>query len=69
MTEMSVSEFLKIVENSYRNRGGIDGQRSPLKTKTALTIRKRMVEDVKKKSSIASYCFRYSWQQRSRPVR
>lgn len=50
MTEMSVSEFLKIVENSYRNRGGIDGQRSPLKTKTALTIRKRMVEDVKRKA-------------------
>ncbi|MBN6064692.1 hypothetical protein [Aggregatibacter actinomycetemcomitans] len=50
MTEMEVSDFLAIVENSYKNRGGIEGQRSPLKTKTALTIRKRMVEDVKRKA-------------------
>lgn len=50
MTEMKVSDFLAIVEKSYENRGGIEGQRSPLKTKTALTIRKRMVEDVKRKA-------------------
>ena len=48
MVEMPVSDFLKLVEKSYENRGGIEGQRSALKTKTALTIRKRMVEDVKK---------------------
>ena len=47
MTEMKVSDFLAIVEKSYENRGGIEGQRSPLKTKTALTIRKRMVEKEK----------------------
>lgn len=48
MVEMPVSDFLKLVEKSYEDRGGIEGQRSALKTKTALTIRKRMVEDVKK---------------------
>lgn len=48
MVEMPVSDFLELVEKSYENRGGIEGQRSALKTKTALTIRKRMVEDVKK---------------------
>lgn len=48
MVEMPVSDFLNLVEKSYENRGGIEGQRSALKTKTALTIRKRMVEDVKK---------------------
>jgi hypothetical protein len=48
MVEMPVSDFLNLVEKSYENRGGIEGQRSALKTKTALTIRNRMVEDVKK---------------------
>lgn len=48
MVEMPISEFLKLIESSYENRGGIEGQRSALKTKTALIIRKRMVEDVRK---------------------
>lgn len=48
MVEMPVKDFLTLVEKSYENQGGIEGQRSALKTKTAITIRKRMVEDVKK---------------------
>ena len=48
MVEMSISEFLELVDSSYKDRGGIEGQRSALKTKTALIIRKRMVEDVRK---------------------
>ncbi len=46
LTSLSVADFLALVESVYRNRGGIDGQRAPLKTKTALSIRARMVEDL-----------------------
>ena len=56
MVEMPVSDFLELVEKSYENRGGIEGQRSALKTKTALTIRKRMVEDVKKGTVLPANC-------------
>ena len=48
MVEMPISKFLELVDSSYKDRGGIEGQRSALKTKTALIIRKRMVEDVRK---------------------
>lgn len=46
MTSMSVGEYLALVDHVYANRGGIEGQRAPLKTKTALTIRKRLVHDL-----------------------
>ncbi len=45
--EMSVGEYLKIVEKAYQNRGGISGQREALKQKTAISIRNRMIEDIK----------------------
>jgi hypothetical protein len=46
LTTMKVGEFLKLVSAVYDKRGGIEGQRAPLKTKTALSIRSRMVSDL-----------------------
>ena len=47
ITKMSVGEYLKIVGKAYQNRGGISGQREALKQKTAISIRNRMIEDIK----------------------
>lgn len=46
LTVMTTSEYLEIIRNVYDSRGGIEGQRGPLKTKTALSIRARMVQDL-----------------------
>ncbi len=43
---ISADDYLEIVQKAYENRGGIEGQRAPLKTKTAIVIRKRMIADV-----------------------
>lgn len=43
---MDLQSYLSLVEKIYGNRGGIEGQRAPLKTKTAIRIRKRMVDDI-----------------------
>lgn len=48
LMNLSVQEFLSLVDSVYENRGGIEGQRSPLRTKTARSIRRRMVEDLAK---------------------
>lgn len=48
MTGMKVADFIKLVEAAYKNRGGLQGQREPLKTTTGRRIRSRMVEDIKK---------------------
>tara|TARA_R110000782_G_scaffold261596_1_gene353330 strand:- start:1805 stop:2923 length:1119 start_codon:yes stop_codon:yes gene_type:complete len=45
---MNVGEFLKLISKVYAERGGIEGQRPALRTKTAKTIRARMVEDLSK---------------------
>lgn len=45
---VTVGTYLDIVEQAYRDRGGIEGQRDSLKTRTAQQIRKRMVEDLSK---------------------
>lgn len=47
MTKMKIDDYLKIVENAYQNRGGISGQREALKQKTAISIRNRMINDIK----------------------
>ncbi|MGX9278324.1 hypothetical protein ACWXWL_11415 [Pantoea ananatis] len=39
-------EYLEFAERAYKDKGGIYGQRAPLKTKTAQTIRERMVSDI-----------------------
>lgn len=48
MVTMTVEGYLEAVEQSYRDRGGVEGQREALKTRTALQIRKRMIEDLGK---------------------
>jgi predicted ribosome-associated RNA-binding protein Tma20 len=47
LTSMPTIEYLTIIDGVYKDKGGIDGQRSALKTKTAITIRNRMVDDIK----------------------
>jgi len=48
MTGMKVSNYLALVEGAYTKRGGLKGQREPLKTTTGRRIRGRMVEDIKR---------------------
>lgn len=42
----TVKEYLDLVEGVYADRGGLAGQRAPLKTKTGIRIRNRMVGDI-----------------------
>lgn len=46
MVQLSVEEYLKMVNSTFKNRGGLEGQRDTLKTTTAIRIRKRMVQDI-----------------------
>lgn len=46
LTKLNVRTYLDFVDYVYRENGGIAGQRSPLKTKTAIKIRKRMITDI-----------------------
>jgi hypothetical protein len=46
MSTMEVGTYLSLVEPAYRGRGGLRGQREPLKTTTAKRIRSRMVNDI-----------------------
>lgn len=39
-------EYLGLIEDIYKSKGGIKGQRAPLKTKTGIRIRERMVRDI-----------------------
>ena len=47
MKKIKIDDYLKLVENAYKNRGGISGQREALKQKTAISIRNRMIADIK----------------------
>lgn len=42
----TVADYLAFIDDTYHNRGGLEGQRLPLKTKTAIKIRNRMVGDL-----------------------
>ncbi|MBW0435194.1 hypothetical protein HGB47_16400 [Leptospira yasudae] len=44
---VKITEYLSFIEAVYKSKGGIDGQRSPLKSKTAIQIRNRMKHDIK----------------------
>lgn len=46
MEKMMVSDYLNFITPAYKDKGGIKGQREPLKQKTAITIRKRMINDI-----------------------
>lgn len=43
---MRVDQFLDLVRPSYENKGGLEGQRDAIKTKSGLSIRKRLVSDL-----------------------
>jgi len=43
---VTVKDYIEYIEDIFKNKGGIDGQRAPLKTKTAISIRKRMISDI-----------------------
>ncbi len=45
---ITASNYLKLVEQSYANRGGIRHQRDALKTTSARRIRARLVEDLRR---------------------
>lgn len=45
---LNVKEYLELVNEVYKDNGGIEGQRAPLKTKTGINIRKRMIDDIKR---------------------
>lgn len=47
ITSMKLGEYIDLVESAYKSVGGIEGQRAPLKTKTAMSIRSRLVSDIK----------------------
>ncbi|GFO55577.1 hypothetical protein GMSM_25840 [Geomonas sp. Red276] len=46
MSVMPIAKYIDLVSKVYEDKGGLPGQRAPLKTKTAITIRKRMVNDI-----------------------
>lgn len=45
--EITVKDYLILVEEIYKEKGGIKEQREPLKTSSAIRIRKQMVKDIK----------------------
>ncbi len=46
LISLSVQTYLKLVETAYVDKGGIEFQRASLKSKTAKTIRQRLVSDI-----------------------
>ncbi|MCB2339958.1 hypothetical protein [Clostridium estertheticum] len=48
LTKMKVEDYIRLIEDAYKNGGHIDGQRDKLKTTTSLRIYSRMIDDVKK---------------------
>lgn len=46
MTTTTLKQYLQFIQNPYKNKGGIEEQREPLKTSSALRIRKRMIDDI-----------------------
>jgi hypothetical protein len=46
LARTTVGEYLHLVSDVYAKRGGLDGQRPALKTKTAQSIRHRMIDDL-----------------------
>lgn len=48
MFGMTIEEYLSIAQKAYEDKGGLTGQRAPLKTTTGKRIRARLVEDIKR---------------------
>lgn len=45
--EMTVKDYLNLIEEIYKDKGGLKEQREPLKSSSAMRIRKQMVKDIK----------------------
>lgn len=52
LAKIQTNKYLDLIYRVYEERGGIKGQRAPLKTKSAQRIRRRMVEDIERNSVI-----------------
>lgn len=48
LISLRVNDYLQLIEAAYEEKGGIEFQRSALKSKTAKTIRQRLVTDISK---------------------
>lgn len=46
MTTAKMGEYLEFILAPYKEKGGIEEQREPLKTSSALRIRERMIDDI-----------------------
>lgn len=46
LLKIKISDYLSFIEGVYQRRGGLEGQRAPLKTKSAQRIRRRLIEDL-----------------------
>lgn len=44
--EMTIMDYLSLVEEIYKDKGGLKEQREPLKSSSAMRIRKQMVKDI-----------------------
>lgn len=45
--EMTIADYLELINKIYDNKGGLKAQREPLKSSSAMRIRKQMVKDIK----------------------
>ncbi|NRD76222.1 hypothetical protein HPT25_01700 [Bacillus sp. BRMEA1] len=48
LTNIRIKDYLELVQTAYKSKGGIEGQRQALKTKSAIRIRQRMRNDIVK---------------------
>lgn len=47
LATMDLDSYIGLVESAYVDQGGLAGQRAPIKTKTGMKIRSRLVDDLK----------------------
>lgn len=47
LATMDLNSYIGLVETAYEDQGGLSGQRAPIKTKTGMKIRSRLVDDLK----------------------
>ncbi len=47
LATVKLSDYLSLIENAYKDQGGLEGQRAPITTKSGLKIRTRLVDDLK----------------------
>lgn len=48
MATVPLAAYLDLVDTAYFDAGGIEGQRTPIRSKTGVKIRSRLVDDIKK---------------------